>query len=96
MVSGQTVEKRTVDVDEYVGWVRGKYIFTDRPLDEIMRAFEEWYDIRVVYQPETLRTLRYSGSLDRYKDINAFLNALELTGDIRYRIEGNTILFTNE
>ena len=96
VVSGQTVGKRTVDVDEYVGWVRGKYIFTDRPLDEIMRAFEEWYDIRVVYQPETLRTLRYSGSLDRYKDINAFLDALELTGDIRYRIEGNTILFTNE
>ena len=35
-------EKRMVDLDEYVGWVDGRYVFNNRPLGEIMQTFERW------------------------------------------------------
>ena len=85
-------EKRMVDLDEYVGWVDGRYVFNNRPLGEIMQTFERWYDIQVYYETPHLRDITYSGSLKRYGTINSFLDALELTGDLTYKISGRNIL----
>ena len=65
VVSANGSEKRTVDLDEYVGWVEGLYVFNNRSLGEIMETFERWYDIQVYYETEDLRNITYSGSLKR-------------------------------
>lgn len=87
-----SVEKRAVDLDEYVGWVDGIYTFNNRTLGEIMQTFERWYDIQVYYETPDLRNMTYSGNLKRYGTINSFLDALELTGDLDYKITGRDIL----
>ena len=92
VVSANGSEKRMVDLDEYVGWVDGRYVFNNRPLGEIMQTFERWYDIQVYYETPNLRDITYSGSLKRYGTINSFLDALELTGDLTYKISGRNIL----
>lgn len=92
VVSANGSEKRTVDLEEYVGWVEGLYVFNNRSLGEIMETFERWYDIQVYYETEDLRNIAYSGSLKRYGTINSFLEALELTGDLTYKISGRNIL----
>ena len=92
VVSANGSEKRMVDLDEYVGWVDGRYVFNNRPLGEIMQTFERWYDIQVYYETPHLRDITYSGSLKRYGTINSFLDALELTGDLTYKICGRNIL----
>lgn len=92
VVSANGSEKHTVDLEEYVGWVEGLYVFNNRSLGEIMETFERWYDIQVYYETEDLRNITYSGSLKRYGTINSFLEALELTGDLTYKISGRNIL----
>ena len=92
VVSANGSENRMVDLDEYVGWVDGRYVFNNRPLGEIMQTFERWYDIQVYYETPHLRDITYSGSLKRYGTINSFLDALELTGDLTYKISGRNIL----
>lgn len=92
IVSANGTEKRTVDLDEYIGWVNGVYNFKNRSLGEIMETFERWYDIHVYYETPDLRDITYSGSLKRYGTINSFLDALELTGDLTYKISGRNIL----
>ena len=92
VVSANGSEKRMVDLDEYVGWVDGRYVFNNRPLGEIMQTFERWYDIQVYYETPHFRDITYSGSLKRYGTINSFLDALELTGDLTYKISGRNIL----
>ena len=92
VVSANGSEKRMVDLDEYVGWVDGRYVFNNRPLGEIMQTFERWYDIQVYYETPNLRDITYSGNLKRYGTINSFLDALELTGDLTYKISGRNIL----
>lgn len=92
VVSANGSEKRMVDLDEYVGWVDGRYVFNNRPLGDIMQTFERWYDIQVYYETPRLRDITYSGSLKRYGTINSFLDALELTGDLTYKISGRNIL----
>lgn len=92
IVSANGSEKRAVNLEEYVGWVDGMYVFNNRPLGEIMKTFERWYDIQVYYEVPHLRDITYSGSLKRYGTINSFLDALELTGDLTYKISGRNIL----
>ena len=53
-----------------------------------METFERWYDIQIYYETPDLRDITYSGSLKRYGTINSFLDALELTGDLTYKISG--------
>lgn len=92
VVSANGSEKRVVNLEEYVGWVNGVYTFNNRSLGEIMETFERWYDIQVYYETPNLRDITYSGSLKRYGTINSFLDALELTGDLTYKISGRNIL----
>lgn len=92
VVSVNGSEKRVVDLEEYVGWVNGVYTFNNRSLGEIMQTFERWYDIQVYYETPALRDIAYSGSLKRYGTINSFLDALELTGDLTYKISGRNVL----
>lgn len=97
IASSGRIEKRVVDLEEYIGWAKGVYVFNNRPLGEIMQTFERWYDIQVYYEDPALRDLTYSGNLKRNNTINAFLDALEMTGDIYYKINGRTILiYENE
>jgi len=97
VVSSRGIEKRAVDVNEYIGWAQGVYVFNNKRLGDIMKTFERWYDVHVYYEKESLRDLTYSGDLQRYGTINTFLNALELTGDIYYRINGrNILIYENE
>ena len=97
VISASELSKRSVNVDEYVGWVNGVYSFDNRTLGEIMQTFERWYDIQVYYETPDLRDIAYSGSVERYRAINTFLDALELTGDIYYKINGKRILiYKNE
>ena len=79
-------------MDEYIGWVNGVYNFKNRSLGEIMETFERWYDIQVYYETPDLRDITYSGSLKRNGAINSFLDALELTGDLTYKISGRKVL----
>lgn len=92
VASAGGVKKRSVNLEEYTGWVSGMYIFNNRSLEEIMKTFERWYDIQVYYETSALRSITYSGNLKRYGSVNSFLDALELTGDLTYKVNGRNIL----
>ena len=83
--------KFEVNIDEYVGWTRGLYIFKNRTLKEIMDTFERWYNVKVTYANPEIATWKYSGTVKRNESINAFLHALELTGEIYFKIQGQYI-----
>ena len=89
-ISG-SLKKRSVDVEEFVGWKDGVFIFKDKPLAEIMKILERWYGVHVIFQDESLKELEYTGSLERYNSINTFLKLLEKLEEIRYEIKENTI-----
>ncbi|HBK32336.1 MAG TPA: iron dicitrate transport regulator FecR, partial [Porphyromonadaceae bacterium] len=91
VISNGEIQKKLVQIKESIGWVTGLYTFNKKPLGEIMTTFEKWYDIDVHYEVPALQEITYSGNIKRYNTINVFLDALELTGDLGYRIEGKNV-----
>ena len=81
-----------VDVEMYVGWKDGRYIFEDATLEEIMQVLSRWYDIAVFYKREEVKKLHFTGDLERYKTINDFLEFMEIGGNVRFSIKGKTVL----
>lgn len=75
-----------------MGWKSGIYVFKDRKLEEIMSNLEKWYNVTVFYQSQQMKDVRFTGNVQRYDTINAFLEILEGTGDVKYRINGNTVI----
>ena len=84
-------QKKKVDVTEYTSWRSGLYVFNNRPLEMIMKDFERWYDVTVIFREASLRHLLFSGDIDRYDTINTFLELLESTEEIRYSIKDKKI-----
>ena len=84
--------KQQVDVEEFVGWKDGIYVFKEKSLGDIMKTLERWYNISVDFQEKSLVDLPFTGNLKRYDDINVFFDALTRTGDMKYRVEGNQVI----
>ena len=88
---GGKVEKRQVDVEEYVGWREGVYVFDKRPLADIMRDLERWYGVDIVFMTEELKGLPFTGYVERYDKIDTFLDLLRSTGELTYSVDDKRI-----
>ncbi len=83
-----TIEKNS-DVEEAVAWKNGKFIFNNTPLRTIMKQTERWYDVDVVFEED--KTVHFTGELSRSVGIEELLRKLELTNEVRFKIEKKTI-----
>lgn len=90
--AGGSCIPRKVNTEVYTGWKDGKYIFDDVSVEEIMATLERWYDVTVFYENDQVRKLHFTGDLERYSTINTILNFMETGGDVRFRIDGKTII----
>lgn len=89
------LQVRTVDTAFYTSWVRGKINFKDQRLEDIMKTLSRWYDIEVKYADASLKNKRFGCNVNRYESITPFLELLEATENIHFKINGKTITFYN-
>ena len=64
----------------------------NQSLEMIMNDLSRWYDVGVFFQHPALKQIEFTGNLKRYDNINIFMELLQRTGDVRYRISGKTII----
>ena len=90
--SNSNISVRKVDTDIYTSWITGVFDFNDSPLQNIMDQLSEWYNIEVVYEPESLRNLHFTGSLYRDKSLDYSLDIVQYVSDVRFRKEGGKLI----
>lgn len=84
-----SVEK--VDTDLYTSWIDHRFVFRGQTLEEIMSTLARWYDFEVEFADDDVRTIRLSGRLNRYDDIQVLLRTYEEVGGVRFDIRGREI-----
>lgn len=92
---GKEISVRTVDVAFYSSWVKGKILFKDCTLEDMMKVLGRWYDVEATYESEAVRKKRFGCHVNRYANISLFIEQLKRTGGIDARMEGNKIYFYN-
>ncbi len=78
---------KTVDTDFFTSWKDGYLVFKDETLVEIAKKFERWYNLKVIFDDEQIKHVRYTGTILKSKPIDQVLEILKYTTGIDYSIE---------
>jgi len=81
---------KEVDAEDAVAWKNGYFQFNDDDLKTIMNQLSRWYNVEIVYQQANLDQ-KFGGTISRSKNLSQVLRILELTGNVRFRVEGRRI-----
>jgi transmembrane sensor len=90
------IKVNEADTDEAFAWKNGKFLFSGTSLGNIMRQVSRWYDVDVVYQHEALKAKPFSAISTRFTNVSQVLHNLELTGEVKFKIQGKTITVLNK
>jgi transmembrane sensor len=87
---GNQMRKIRADTELAVAWKNNKFMFEDAKIEEVMKMIERWYDVEVIYQGEKPADL-FGGSVSRFDNVSKVLRILQLTGHVRFKIEGRRV-----
>ena len=88
--SGQ-LTVREVDVEPYVAWREGRFVFRAMTLDLIMRQLQRWYDFEVFYQNPELKDYEFRGVIKRDMDLDKGLSVIKVTTNVDFEVKGKVI-----
>ena len=88
--SGQ-LTVREVDVEPYVAWREGRFVFRAITLDLIMRQLQRWYDFEVFYQNPELKDYEFRGVIKRDMDLDKVLSVIKVTTNVDFEVKGKVI-----
>ncbi len=79
------------DVEEVMAWKNGLFIFNNANIDEVMKDLARWYNIEVQYEGDK-PDIAFAGAIPRNANVSLVLKTLEKTGNIKFGIDGQTIV----
>ncbi|MNR33578.1 hypothetical protein D3C85_1512630 [compost metagenome] len=85
-----SLTQHSFDADEVMDWRNGYFIFRNEPINEIMKKISRWYHIEVNYQGQ-LSKEAFGGKYLKSNSLTELLSSLELTGTVKFRIEGRRV-----
>jgi len=91
IVKGQRTEIKDVETEPYIAWKKGYFAFPDEHISRVMNTIARWYDIEVEYQGDMTHKY-FGGTLSRFEDFETLLQTIELTGSVRFKIEGRRVI----
>ncbi len=86
----QEISIKNVDTRAAIAWKDGRFEFNNN-IKDIMRQIARWYDVEVQYEDD-IEDKSFGGSIPRANNVSEVLRMLELTGEIRFAVEGRTII----
>lgn len=82
---------RQVDLRDIVGWKEGRFVFSDLPLEAIVRQLERWYDVEFDFFDPAAKYYRFTGVIMRHKSLQEVLALLEETTDVKFKANAHEI-----
>lgn len=87
----QTVDIKPVNVNDYIAWKNGKYVFKGRSLSEVAKVLQRWYEVEIVFEREESAKFVYTGVIYKEENFDVFVQRLEETSSLSCRKEGNKL-----
>lgn len=88
---GHTTVVQKIDPLLACGWKDGLFVFKDKRLEEITQQLARWFDIQICYLDEAARNLHFSGDLNKFQDIDTFIQMFQGCANLNIRFENNTL-----
>ena len=63
---------------------------------DVLYLIIRWYDKKVMFEDEDIKTTRFTGDLDRYGSIIPILKAIQRVTHLKMDVEGEAIIIRRE
>lgn len=73
--TGQSLEKKTVDVEDVLSWTKGQFCFDGTNTEEVLREVARWYDIEINYKRKE-GAAQYTGKIPRNLSLDKLIELL--------------------
>jgi ferric-dicitrate binding protein FerR (iron transport regulator) len=91
---GQIRRIENADIEQTVAWKNGIFSFHKTSIYEIMRQISRWYDVDVTFKDSL--NVYLNGSIERKVNVSEVLKMIQLTGEVKFNIEGRKITVLNQ
>jgi transmembrane sensor len=79
-----------VNAADAVAWKNGFLVFENEEIETVMRKIARWYNVEVEIS-DKVAGKRFGGTISQQKDVQSVLTALEITGSVHFKMQGNKI-----
>lgn len=86
------VEVMPVDVDTYVAWNEGRFVFENCSLESLMEVISRWYGKTVMFETDDIRKMQFTGDIDRYSSIEPVLEAIKRVTELEITTDNGRII----
>lgn len=82
---------QTVNTNQVMAWMNGKFQFSGTDLASIMKQLERWYNVKAIYK-SSVSNEKFTAIISRNRPLPEILQSLEKAGDgVRFSLINNTI-----
>ncbi len=96
LLSEEKLSIRTVDIAYITSWMDGKFNFDNTTLEEISAQISRWYDVDIIFGEEHLKSIRFSGSIQKFRPLGDLIDRIEATSNARFSVKGNSIVIVDK
>lgn len=89
-VTGNKIQVIDTDPDGAIAWKNGYFQFESEDLKTIMRQLKRWYDVDLEDE-QNVPDKHFTANISRNTTLSQVLKMLEMSGDLKFRIEGKKI-----
>jgi transmembrane sensor len=80
-----------VQIESYLSWRRGRFVFDQTPLSDVIRNLERTYNVRIDLRGQDIEDIRVTGEFGR-EPLMQILNEICWSANLRYRQEEDTFI----
>ena len=85
------VQVERVNVEDYICWRQGTYIFKAETLEEIGRTVKRWYGKNIVFLDDKIKEQMFTGILDKDVGLEVFMSQLSKSSGLKFVVSGNQL-----
>lgn len=92
--NGSFLGIRKVDPTLYISWRTGRFLFENERLEDLLDRLALWYDLNIFYTHSHLKEQHFTGSLEKYENIEVILDAIYHITGVKFIVRGNAVTVT--
>lgn len=85
------IMKSAAKVEDAAAWTKGKLLFDDTPMKDVIIRLERWYGVDISVEDIRIYNSSFTGEFSG-ESLVQVLELLSITSDIEYNIKGNTVI----
>lgn len=86
-----TIKVQPANIGTETAWIKNDFYFRGETLEKVLRDVARWYNVKISYSNEGVKSIPLIGQISRTRPLSAVLERIASAGNTRFKIEGKQV-----